>query len=95
MRIVWRESALADVERAIGYIALESPRSAEQQLSRIEHHVQVLVDHPSMGRVGRVAGTRELVVPRTPFVIVYSLGEDVELIRILHGAQQWPPEAEA
>ncbi|MGO4334794.1 type II toxin-antitoxin system RelE/ParE family toxin [Labrys sp. KB_33_2] len=95
MRIVWRESALADVERAIGYITLESPGNAEQQLSRIEQRVQVLVDHPRMGRVGRVTGTRELVVPRTHFVIAYSLGEDVELIRILHGAQQWPPAAEA
>lgn len=95
MRVVWRESALADVERAVGYIALENPRGAEQQLSRIEQHVQVLVDHPRMGRVGRVTGTRELVVPRTPFVIVYRLDGDVELIRILHGAQLWPPEAEA
>lgn len=95
MKIIWRESALADVERAITHIGLDSPRNAVEQLGRIEHRVQDLIDHPHMGRVGRIAGTRELVVPRTPFVIVYSAVEDVELIRVLHGAQQWPPPVES
>jgi toxin ParE1/3/4 len=36
--------------------------------------------------------TRELVVSGTPYIVVYLISDDVELIRVLHGAQQWPPE---
>ncbi|WP_448954406.1 type II toxin-antitoxin system RelE/ParE family toxin [Labrys neptuniae] len=91
MRLIWRESALADLEQAIGYIAMDSPKNAAEQLDRIERSVLDLGDHPRMGRMGRLAGTRERVVPRTPFVVVYTITENVELIRILHGAQEWPP----
>ena len=41
----------------------------------------------------RAAGTRELVIARTPFVVVYRVRqkpERVEIIRVLHGAQKWP-----
>ncbi|MCP3417984.1 type II toxin-antitoxin system RelE/ParE family toxin [Bradyrhizobium brasilense] len=42
---------------------------------------------------GRVAGTRELVIPRTPYVASYLVdGETVRILRVLHGAQMWPDE---
>jgi toxin ParE1/3/4 len=44
------------------------------------------------GRPGRVEGTRELVLAPLPFVAVYEVLEnEVQVLRILHGAQQWPP----
>jgi hypothetical protein len=44
-----------------------------------------------MGREGRVKGTRELVIGRSPFIAVYRIkGKRIEILRILHGAQQWP-----
>lgn len=50
-----------------------------------------LGDHPERGREGRVAGTRELVVARTPYVVVYRLeAEAAVILRVLHGAQNWP-----
>jgi toxin ParE1/3/4 len=46
-----------------------------------------------MGRIGRVPGTRELIVGGTPWIIVYRVRADaVEIIRVLHGAQKWPPQ---
>lgn len=51
--------------------------------------VGVLVPHS--GRIGRLPGTRELVVARTSLLVVYRMMEYIELIRVLHGAQQWPP----
>lgn len=46
-----------------------------------------------MGREGRVEGTRELVIDRSPYIAVYSiLGETVRILRVLHGAQKWPEE---
>jgi len=47
-----------------------------------------------MGRLGRVAGTRELVLSRTPYIVIYEFrgpDEEIYILRLLHGAQRWPP----
>jgi toxin ParE1/3/4 len=44
-----------------------------------------------MGRTGRVAGARELVVARTSFIVIYVVQADtVQIVRVLHAAQRWP-----
>ncbi|ETW95415.1 MAG: hypothetical protein ETSY1_30775 [Candidatus Entotheonella factor] len=49
------------------------------------------MEHPHLGRVGRVADTRELVITDTPYIVPYMVSEDrIILLRVLHGAQQWP-----
>jgi toxin ParE1/3/4 len=59
------------------------------QLDEIERQTDRLADYPKLGRPGRVKGTRELVVNRTPFIVVYRIkGEIVQILRVLHGAQQ-------
>lgn len=58
----------------------------------IDAAVVHLALHPYSARRGRVAGTRELVVPRTPYLIVYRIEQKaVVILRVLHGAQDWPP----
>lgn len=94
MRLVWLESARANRTDAIAYIALENPRAALDQLDEIERQTDRLIEYPEMGRIGRMRGTRELVVNRTPFIIVYRVRpkvERVEILRLLHGSQKWPP----
>jgi len=50
-----------------------------------------LLDFPASGRVGRIAGTRELVINGTPYVAAYTIAETtVWILRVLHGAQEWP-----
>ena len=68
--------------------------AAAEQDEEIEHQVDMLMQHPKMGRPGRMKGTRELVISRTPFIVVYRLEgtQRIEVIRLLHGSQQWPPE---
>jgi addiction module RelE/StbE family toxin len=52
-----------------------------------------LRDFPESGRPGRVAGTRELVVTGTPYVAAYQVTDTaVRILRVLHGAQQWPDD---
>lgn len=93
MNVVWLPRALADRDAQIDYIALESPKAAITQGDRIESQIETLSAFPEMGREGRVAGTRELVVSRTPFVVVYCVRAGrVEIMRVLHGARMWPEE---
>lgn len=93
MKLVWLQRARADRENAIAWIAQENPLAAVRQLEEIEQQTGNLTDYPEMGRPGRRRGTRELVVNRTPFIIVYRIrprAGRIEVLRVLHGAQQWP-----
>ena len=52
---------------------------------------EALATHPHLGRAGRIAGTRELVVAQTPFVVPYRVvGDDVQILAVFHGARRWP-----
>jgi plasmid stabilization system protein ParE len=59
--------------------------------ARIRTCVEGLVQFPEMGRPGRIEGTRELVISSTPYIAAYRIvDEAVRILRVLHGAQQWP-----
>lgn len=91
MRLEWSRFAMADRDDIFTYIEAESPRAAVMIDERISEQVRQLSRYPESGRKGRVDGTRELVIMGTPYVAVYRLGEDAVLIlRVLHGARQWP-----
>jgi len=89
--LVWLKRAIQDRDAQIDYIAEDNPLAAVSQGDRIDEQVDVLLEHPQMGRPGRKQGTRELVISHTPFVVVYRIkGQRIELLRLLHGAQKWP-----
>jgi toxin ParE1/3/4 len=91
LKIVWLPHAVSDRDALLDFIAIDSIAAAIDQGDRIMDAVAKLADYPEMGRVGRVSGTRELVVGRTSFVVVYRVArERVEVLRVLHGAQMWP-----
>jgi len=46
---------------------------------------------PGLGRPGRVEGTRELVVPRTPYIVAYTVIDDqVMILSVIHSSRRWP-----
>jgi toxin ParE1/3/4 len=92
MRVRWTSDAADDLERISAYIADDRPESARRTALNIVQSVDALDTFPNRGRPGRVEGTRELVLAPLPFVAVYEVHEhEVWVLRILHGAQQWPP----
>jgi toxin ParE1/3/4 len=75
------------------YIEAENPRAAANVDERIGAQVKILKKFPEAGRIGRVEGTRELVIHRTPYLAAYQVkGNTVRILRVLHGAQLWPGE---
>lgn len=75
----------------VEYIEGESAAGAVSTRRRILDTVLRLVQLPYSGRVGRVAGTREAVVPQSPYIVVYEVSKQtVEILGIWHGAQKWP-----
>jgi plasmid stabilization system protein ParE len=52
----------------------------------------LLRDQPGLGRPGRIRGTRELIVPGTPYLIPYRVRRHhLEIIAVFHGRRRWPP----
>ena len=93
MRIRWLRTALRNLDHRANYIAKNDPTAARNAVLRIQGAIDQLAEYPSMGRIGRVPLTRELIVGGTPWIIVYRVRADVvEIIRVLHGAQSWPPQ---
>lgn len=93
MRVRWLASALHNLEDIGAHIARDDPIAAMRMVDRVEECTTGLEDHPKRGRPGRIDGTRELVVSGTPYLVVYRIeASTVDVLRVLHGAQQWPPE---
>ena len=91
MLLEWSVFALADRNAIFDYIEADSHRAAIAVDDRIEACVEGLARIPEMGRPGRIKGTRELVISRTPYIAAYRIaGGTLRVLRVLHGAQQWP-----
>ena len=72
-------------------IAEDNPAAAARLVDRIRSAAERLAVTPAIGRPGRVAGTRELIISGTPYIVPYRVtGDVVQVITVLHSAQQWP-----
>lgn len=81
----------ADVDENLDYIADDDPLEAIKVDNAIENQTALLLDNPELGRPGRVGGTRELVITGTRYIVAYRVqGEEIQLLRLLHGSQRWP-----
>lgn len=91
MRLEWLPAALHDFDEIIDYIAEDNPVAAIEQGDEIETQVEGLLDNHHQGRPGRFKGTRELVVVRTPYLVVYRIKKEaIQVLRVLHGSRLWP-----
>lgn len=88
----WTAPALHDLEAIGDYIARDNPAAAARLVTAIFQHVDNLVAFPHIGRPGRVHGTRELIVPGTPYIVPYKVRDaEVEILAVFHGSRR-PPE---
>lgn len=96
-RVVWAQAARDDYLEAIRFIARDDPDAALRVAEKIEAAGDGLAAFAT-GRPGRVHGTYEKVVPGLPYILAYEIvatptgGEAVAILRVIHGARDWPPE---
>ena len=93
MKVRWTGAARRDLAAVAEYLQERSPQGARRMIGRIHEAARLLGEQPRAGKGGREDGTRELVVSGTPYLLVYEFGgHAVEVLRLLHDAQQWPLE---
>jgi toxin ParE1/3/4 len=91
VRLRWTRRALRDLDALQAWIGRDSPGAARRQAALVLAAIERLPRFPEVGRPGRVAGTREIVVSQTPYVVAYRhAGETLEILAVLHGRQRWP-----
>lgn len=92
MTPIWSPEAIADLTALRAYIDQNDPAAAQRVALHIIRNVETLLpNNPGMGRPGRVPGTRELVIPKTPYIVPYRLaGNTIQILRVFHSARRWP-----
>jgi toxin ParE1/3/4 len=90
--IKWTEQATQQLDQAHDYITLSNNEEVAARITaQIVTGVQQLAAFPMSGKAGRVPGTRELVISKTPFIAAYAIDKaDIVVLAIYHGAQHWP-----
>lgn len=90
MELFWTREAVQDRNAIYDYIEADNPVAAMALDELFEERARHLADHPGMGRRGRVAETRELVVHKN-YLLVYDVQANaVRVLRVLHAARMWP-----
>ena len=92
MIVGWSTLALGDLVVLHAYIAQHDPAAVERVVLEIIESVEAMLPaHPHIGRPGRISGTRELVIPRTDYIVPYRVqNRRIQILRLYHGARRWP-----
>ncbi|MGG7670836.1 type II toxin-antitoxin system RelE/ParE family toxin [Pseudomonas sp. WC2] len=90
MKIIWSKNAVQDRENIWDYLHAENPGAALDMDRRFTEAASRLAHNPKMGRVGIIAGTRELI-PHPSYRLVYQSDQDVIwIMALVHTARAWP-----
>ena len=91
MKLRWTRLAAQDFEGAYDFIAGDNVEAARAVVARIDAAVKKLRQYPLIGRPGLESGTREWVVDRTRYLLVYMVEPDVlTILRVWHMSQERP-----
>jgi len=94
VEVVWSARARARLREIREFVARDKPDAAERLATRIVALVELLKEHPYLGRAGSEPGVRELVLGGTPYLIFYRARAKRVTI-LTHLARRAVPEAAA
>jgi toxin ParE1/3/4 len=93
VRVEWSYAAGHDLRSIFATISEEDRKAARRVVQGIRSAVAGLMQNPLLGRVGAIENTRELVIPRFPYVVVYRMMKDrVRILAVFHTSRLWQPE---
>ena len=94
MKLAWSPEAIDDLNSLRAQISVDDPAAAKHIALHILHCIEELLPpNLQLGHPGRVPGTRELAIPKTPFVVPYRVSSTVvEILRVYHHARRWPKQ---
>ena len=87
MQIIWTDLAIDDLVLIREFIRLDNPSAALNVAKKILNTANFLKDNPYLGCLGRVKNTREILISKTSFLVVYQVNEKIEILRVLHSSQ--------
>jgi toxin ParE1/3/4 len=91
MKVIWSAASMRHLQQIIEYLQGESSGGAFTMRRRILQTVDRVSQMPHSGRIGRIDGTREAMVPHSPFIVVYEVSkQSIDILGIWHTARQWP-----
>jgi toxin ParE1/3/4 len=92
MKLTWSPEAIEDLNSLRTQISVDDPAAAKRVALHILHCVEELLpQNPQLGHPGRVPGTRELIIPKTPYIVPYRIrGTTIEIARVYHSSRRWP-----
>ncbi len=89
--VIWLDEALEDLKAIGAYIAQDDAKAAYNVLIRIKAAADNLSHHPEIGRIGRVSGTREIVVNDIPYILPYQVTDkNIRILAVMHTSRKWP-----
>ncbi len=88
MQIIWSPTAIAQLIEIHRYIQRDKPEAARRVAVKIAASAAGLARHPRLGHAGRKPGTRELLIPGTPYLISYRAEDErLVILAVFHGAR--------
>jgi len=86
LEVQWTKKVNARLEEIEAYIAHESPAaSAKVILTIIKKTATQLSRYPDSGKPGRLMGTREFLFSDTPYLVVYTVRNNImTILTIFH-----------
>jgi toxin ParE1/3/4 len=93
MQIKWLHKALKNLDDEAEFIAQDDLQTAQVVVQRIQQAISLLGDNPALGHPGRVPGTRELLIPKTRYIVPYRVRprlQRIEILRVFHTSRKPP-----
>ena len=93
MQVRWLAKALKNLDDEAEFMSRDDPAAARAVVRRTDDAVDNLKANPALGRPGRIQGTRELLVPGTPYIVPYRVRprlNRVEVLRVFHASRRLP-----
>jgi addiction module RelE/StbE family toxin len=91
LQVQWTNKAKRRLEEIEAYIGQESPVAAAKVIQKTATQ---LSKYPDSGKPGRLMGTRELLFSDSPYLVVYTVRNNiVTILTIFHTAQKFDSDA--